>query len=82
ASTKSDAVFFGDGAEKLSEVLQLPIEESPQAGSIIRNFQASASDLAVVAKEWYDQKRFVDLAYFEPYYHKDFVAGLPKKIFQ
>ncbi|MGB1032208.1 MAG: tRNA (adenosine(37)-N6)-threonylcarbamoyltransferase complex dimerization subunit type 1 TsaB [Flavobacteriales bacterium] len=82
ASTKSNSVFFGDGAEKLSEVLQLPIEESPQAGSIIRNFQASASDLAVVAKEWYDQKRFVDLAYFEPYYHKDFVAGLPKKIFQ
>lgn len=81
-STKAQTLFFGDGAEKLSDVLDLPIGAAPKAGSILKGYQASASDLAVVAAEWYGKEQFVDLAYFEPYYHKDFVAGLPKKIFQ
>lgn len=81
-SIKHETLFFGDGSEKTSEILGVPIVNDPIPGSILANFQASASDLAAVASEWFEAKKYADLAYFEPYYHKDFVAGLPKKIFQ
>jgi tRNA threonylcarbamoyladenosine biosynthesis protein TsaB len=31
-----------------------------------------------LSEEKYFQKKFEDLAYFEPYYLKDFIAGKPR----
>ncbi|HTK18930.1 MAG TPA: tRNA (adenosine(37)-N6)-threonylcarbamoyltransferase complex dimerization subunit type 1 TsaB [Mucilaginibacter sp.] len=63
-------VFFGDGAAKCGEVLGA----SPNA-QIIPGFQNSARHLTKNATEKFINKDFVDVAYFEPYYLKDFIAG-------
>ena len=65
-------LFVGDGALKCRAVLTHPnarfLEAWPFAG-----------DMAAVAQAAYDEKRFEDLAYFEPYYLKDFIATVSKK---
>jgi tRNA threonylcarbamoyladenosine biosynthesis protein TsaB len=35
--------------------------------------------MAPLAQKAYNEKQFEDLAYFEPFYLKDFVATLPRK---
>jgi tRNA threonylcarbamoyladenosine biosynthesis protein TsaB len=63
-------IFFGDGAEKCREVL------SGHANAhIVSGFVNSAAYLTKRAAEKYLEKEFVDVAYFEPYYLKDFIAG-------
>jgi tRNA threonylcarbamoyladenosine biosynthesis protein TsaB len=39
----------------------------------------SAKDMGVLGSERFANNYFEDVAYFEPYYLKDFVAGLKKK---
>jgi tRNA threonylcarbamoyladenosine biosynthesis protein TsaB len=63
-------LFFGDGAVKCSEVLGV----NPNA-QIIPGFVNSARDITKKAMEKYLAKDFEDVAYFEPYYLKDFIAG-------
>ncbi len=63
-------VFFGDGAEKCREVLAVHAN-----ARIINGFTNSATYLTIRAEEKYLAKEFVDVAYFEPYYLKDFIAG-------
>lgn len=63
-------VFFGDGAEKCRPVLGA----NPKA-RIITGFLNSAIYLTKRASEKYLSKDFEDVAYFEPYYLKDFIAG-------
>ena len=63
-------IFFGDGAEKCRKVL----ESHPNA-QITGDFVNSAKHLTVKAYEKYLAKEFEDVAYFEPYYLKDFIAG-------
>jgi tRNA threonylcarbamoyladenosine biosynthesis protein TsaB len=65
-----EMVFFGDGAEKCSKTLGM----HPNA-SIIADFINSASYLTKRALKKYRGKQFEDVAYFEPYYLKDFIAG-------
>lgn len=64
--------LFGDGAEKCAAVF---------AGNdnirIISEFRPSARFMATVATEQLGNNDFVDVAYFEPFYLKDFVAGKP-----
>ncbi|MGZ3929255.1 MAG: tRNA (adenosine(37)-N6)-threonylcarbamoyltransferase complex dimerization subunit type 1 TsaB [Mucilaginibacter sp.] len=62
--------FFGDGAEKCSNVLGT----HPNA-TIVTDFTNSASHLSKIALKRYQEKQFEDVAYFEPYYLKDFIAG-------
>ena len=63
-------VFFGDGAEKCREVL------GAHANALVINgFTNSAAHLTKRAKEKYLGTEFVNVAYFEPYYLKDFIAG-------
>jgi len=38
--------------------------------------------MAILSAQKYDSSDFEDVAYFEPFYLKDFVAGKPKKYFQ
>ncbi len=63
-------LFFGDGAVKCSEVLG----SNPNA-AIIPGFINSARYITKKATEKYEAKDFEDVAYFEPYYLKDFIAG-------
>ena len=63
-------IFFGDGAVKCSEVLG----KNPNV-QIIPEFLNSASHLTKKAIEKYKTQSFEDVAYFEPYYLKDFIAG-------
>ena len=65
--------FLGDGAMKCSETIL-----SPNAGFSDLNFN-SAANMSMLAFELYSNHNFADLAYFEPYYLKDFVITAPKK---
>ena len=63
-------LFFGDGAEKCREIL------GKNANALfLEDFINSATDLSKKAFEKFERKEFEDVAYFEPYYLKDFIAG-------
>lgn len=64
--------LFGDGAPKLKEVFQ----DVPEV-NIIEGLLPSAAFMAPLADQALREQRFVDVAYFEPFYLKDFVAGKP-----
>lgn len=68
-----EIVFFGDGAEKCKSALQ------SNSGIFIDNIQASALGMIALSEEKFKQQQFEDVAYFEPFYLKDFVATTPKK---
>jgi len=63
-------IFFGDGAEKCRDILSVHTN-----ARIVNGFINSAAHLTKRATEKYKKKEFVDVAYFEPYYLKDFIAG-------
>jgi tRNA threonylcarbamoyladenosine biosynthesis protein TsaB len=65
--------LFGTGADKCME-MYANNRNVFFPGSI----QASASAIAGLAFDKFLASDFVDVAYFEPYYLKDFVAGKPK----
>lgn len=63
-------LFFGDGADKCERVLG----SNPNA-LFISSFENSATYLTQKAAEKFRNNDFEDVAYFEPYYLKDFIAG-------
>lgn len=63
----------GSGAEKCRSVLQHPNFIFDEA------IVPSAKDMVSIAFKKYESKRFEDVAYFEPYYLKDFVLQQKKK---
>jgi tRNA threonylcarbamoyladenosine biosynthesis protein TsaB len=63
-------LFFGDGAEKCQTFLGA----NPNA-QFLPGFTNSALHLTKRALEKFNKKEFEDVAYFEPYYLKDFIAG-------
>ncbi|RZJ79006.1 MAG: tRNA (adenosine(37)-N6)-threonylcarbamoyltransferase complex dimerization subunit type 1 TsaB [Flavobacterium sp.] len=65
--------FIGDGAEKCQTVI-----DHPNAHFHINNFN-SAGYMSNLAFGAYQAKAFEDVAYFEPFYLKDFVLTTPKK---
>lgn len=69
---EKNLVFVGDGVEKSQEILQLP------NANFIKEIHPSAKFMIQLAEEKFTQKQFEDVAYFEPFYLKEFVAG-PKK---
>ena len=46
--------------------------------TVIEKFHCSAAHMARLAEEAFKNNDFVDTAYFEPFYLKDFVPGIPK----
>lgn len=64
--------LFGDGAPKLKKVF----ENQPNI-SIIDGFKPSAVFMLPLADKALREHDFVDVAYFEPFYLKDFIAGKP-----
>ncbi|MBR1522737.1 MAG: tRNA (adenosine(37)-N6)-threonylcarbamoyltransferase complex dimerization subunit type 1 TsaB [Bacteroidales bacterium] len=69
---KGKVLFTGDGAMKCREVLQHP-------NAVFEERFPLARAMAPLAEEAYKEKRFQDLAYFEPFYLKDFVATVSRK---
>lgn len=65
-------LFTGDGALKCREVITHPNARFQQAWP-------EAAAMATLAQRAYNEKRFEDLAYFEPFYLKDFVATVSRK---
>jgi tRNA threonylcarbamoyladenosine biosynthesis protein TsaB len=65
--------FFGNGSAKCRMLL-----ESTNA-FFINNIKASAQYMSELAYQAYTKKQFEDVAYFEPFYLKDFVATVSKK---
>ncbi|MDB5032255.1 tRNA (adenosine(37)-N6)-threonylcarbamoyltransferase complex dimerization subunit type 1 TsaB [Mucilaginibacter sp.] len=66
-------LFFGDGAEKCRETLS----PNPNA-QFVSGFVNSATYLTQKAAEKFAKSDFVDVAYFEPYYLKDFLVTQKK----
>lgn len=66
-------LFFGNGAGKCKSSLLHP------NALFLENITTSASYMAKPAEEAFLQDRFEDVAYYEPYYLKDFVATVPTK---
>ena len=66
-------LLFGDGAEKCRQILE-------NAGNIDFNidYVNSAADVSALAYKKYQNSQFEDVAYFEPYYLKDFLVTQPK----
>ncbi len=64
--------LFGDGAPKLSKLF-----ENQHNISIIDGFKPSAAFMRPLAEKALKAQEFVDVAYFEPFYLKDFIAGKP-----
>lgn len=64
--------LFGDGAPKLHALFDLV-----KSINIVDDFAPSTSYMASLANQALKAKDFVDVAYFEPFYLKDFVAGKP-----
>lgn len=63
-------IFFGDGAAKCKTVLG----KYPNA-VFTDDFLNEAVDLTQIAVKKFDLKQFEDVAYFEPFYLKEFIAG-------
>lgn len=71
-SEKHSIHLFGDGADKLASTLTHPNID------VVTNFRSSARGLATPAYQKFRQNLYSDLAYSEPFYLKEFRAGLPK----
>jgi tRNA threonylcarbamoyladenosine biosynthesis protein TsaB len=63
-------LFFGDGAEKCKAVLG-----NNANAEFLPGFSNSARHMTRRTAEKFRLKEFEDVAYFEPYYLKDFIAG-------
>lgn len=66
-------VFFGNGSAKCQKMLT-----SPNA-VFVDHIDASAQYMNDLVWEAYNKKHFEDVAYFEPFYLKDFIATVSKK---
>lgn len=69
---KQRILFFGNGAEKCRSVITHP------NALFVDDVHPLASEMVPLAEEAFAEKTFVDVAYFEPFYLKEFVATIPK----
>lgn len=66
-------IFFGNGAEKCMASIQ-----SPNA-HFINDIKCSSKQMVDLSYTAFKNNDFVDVAYFEPFYLKDFIATIPRK---
>lgn len=69
---KQKILFFGSGAEKCKEIILHP------NASFIPDVKPKAEAMTALAENAFAAADFVDPAYFEPFYLKEFVATVPK----
>ena len=65
--------FIGNGVSKFQEICQHP------NAVFVEGKLPSAREMCAFAYQRLQDQSIEDVAYFEPYYLKDFVAGTPKK---
>jgi len=69
---KNNVVFFGDGSAKCKNVLTHP------NAVFVDDIHPSAANMAEIANQKFKENQFEAVAYFEPFYLKEFIAGKPK----
>lgn len=70
--TNFKTIFCGNGAAKCENLL------SRYPNAIFKTDALSARNMAPIAYRKFQQEQFEDVAYFEPFYLKDYVAAKPK----
>lgn len=68
---KNKIYFFGDGAAKCR------IEISHPNAIFVDGISPSAKFMILLAEKYFAERKFEDVAYFEPFYLKDFVSTMP-----
>ena len=71
--SEREIVFFGDGAAKCKGSIE------SKNGIFIDDITPTAVGMIELAEAKFQKQEFEDVAYFEPFYLKDFVATTPKK---
>ena len=71
---KHPVYFFGNGAKKCIDTINHP------NAHLIDGIEPLAKWMQPLAEKRFLNEQFEDVAYFVPYYLKDFVAKLPKKL--
>ena len=71
---KSKMYFFGNGACKCMDTINNP------NAMLIKGIKPLARYMFPLAEKRMAEERFEDVAYFVPFYLKDFVAKTPKKL--
>ena len=71
---KGPVYFFGSGADKCRKVIRHP------NAHFISGIDALAKNMLPLAEKRIANQQFEDVAYFVPFYLKDFVAKMPKKL--
>ena len=66
--------FFGNGAAKCMEVINHP------NAHLVKDIEPLAKNMVPLAEKRFVEGKFEDVAYFVPFYLKDFVAKMPKKL--
>jgi tRNA threonylcarbamoyladenosine biosynthesis protein TsaB len=69
---KHKVIFHGNGASKCKQSIK-----SPNA-QFVDNEKCSALNMIELSHQAFQNHQFVDVAYFEPFYLKDFIATVPK----
>ena len=67
-------LFLGPGAEKTEKVIQNP------NATFDLDTMVSAKGMTMLSHKKFLDRNFVDTAYFEPLYLKEFIAGKPKQL--
>ena len=71
---KGTVYFFGNGAAKCMEVINHP------NARLVKDIEPLAKNMAPLAEKRFVEGKFEDVAYFVPFYLKNFVAKMPKKL--
>jgi len=69
---KGVVCFFGDGSSKCREYISHP------NARFVDSFRNSARHMTILSEEAFSNSEYRDVAYFEPFYLKDFIATVPK----
>ena len=68
-SKKKTWVFFGEGSIKCKEIIK-----GKHVKFVDDIMYPSASEMILLSYEYFKEKKFEDIAYFEPYYLKEFIS--------
>ncbi len=71
--SRQKVTFFGDGAKKCAKIIQ------SENAAFKNDIVPLARNMVALAESAFGKSQFENVAYFEPFYLKDFVATVPKK---
>jgi len=70
---KEKIIFFGNGSKKVKNLI------SSSNAEFLDDILPSADYMVAISEKMYNDQEFVDIAYFEPKYLKNFITTLPKQ---